>query len=344
MLAAKIGRPNRLMRFLRVLGLGAVKARLLGHVIGGEAHPDGLARGVERTHVHLHAVGPHIGDRARLVERLRQPHGVAGRIAELARGLLLQCRGGERRRRVAPQWLGLDLLDREGRAFDRGFRGHRAVLVAQCQPVDFAAVEADQPRGELGPVMRQRGDHAPVFLRLERFDLALPVDNDAQRHRLHPPRALGAGQPPPQHRRKREAIEIVERAAGEIGVDQRLVEFAWAAHRLGHRLLGDGVEGDALDIGGQRLLLRQQLAHVPRNRLPLAIGVGGEHQPRRLPGRVGDLLEAALLVAVELPVHREALVGPHAPIFGRQIADMAVGGENLEVLAEIFLDGAGLGR
>jgi hypothetical protein len=27
-----------------------------------------------------------------------------------------------------------------------------------------------------------------------------------------------------------------------------------------------------------------------------------------------------------------------------QVADMAVGGEDLEVLAEVFLDGAGLGR
>ena len=83
---------------------------------------------------------------------------------------------------------------------------------------------------------------------------------------------------------------------------------------------------------------------MPRNRLPFSIGVGGEDQAVRLLGVVGDFLEAALLVPVELPVHREILVRAHAAILGRQVANMAVGGEDLEVLAEVFLDGFRLGR
>ena len=64
-----------------------------------------------------HAVGAHIGDEAdglavdvdAFVEPLRDAHGVGGREAELAARLLLQRRGGERRRRIAPGGLGLDI-------------------------------------------------------------------------------------------------------------------------------------------------------------------------------------------------------------------------------------------
>ena len=61
-------------------------------------------------------VGAHVGDQAdialanvdALVELLRQAHRALGGEAELARGLLLQRRGRERRRRVAPALLALD--------------------------------------------------------------------------------------------------------------------------------------------------------------------------------------------------------------------------------------------
>ena len=175
------------------------------------------------------------------------------------------------------------------------------------------------------------------------LDLDLAVDDQPQRDRLHAARALGAGQAAPQHGRQREAIEIVERTAREIGVDQRLVELARGLHRIGHRLFGDRVEGHPVDLGGQRLALCQQLAHVPRNRLALAVGVGRENQPVGALRRVADFLEALLLVAIELPVHREILVRAHAAILGWQVADVTVAGENLEVLAEIFLDGFRLG-
>jgi D-lyxose ketol-isomerase len=64
---------------------------------------------------------------------------------------------------------------------------------------------------------------------LEQLDLALAVDDQAQRHRLHAARRLGAGQLAPQHRRQGEADQIIERAAGAVGVDQILVELARAS-------------------------------------------------------------------------------------------------------------------
>ena len=268
---------------------------------------------------------------------------MAGGKTELARGFLLQRRGGERRRGIALERLGLDLLDREVGGFDRLLRGGGAALVAERQLVELLALEPDQPRVELAAVLLQFGDHRPVFVGAEMLDLDLAVDDQPQRDRLHAARAFRAGQAAPQHGRQREAIEIVERTAREIGVDQRLVELARGLHRIGHRLFGDRVERHPVDLGGQRLALRQQLAHVPRNRLALAVGVGREDQPVGALRRVADFLEALLLVAIEFPVHREILVRAHAAILGWQVADVTVAGENLEVLAEIFLDGFRLG-
>ena len=143
--------------------------------------------------------------------------------------------------------------DGEAPVLDRRLRGHRGALVADRQPVDLLALERDQPREELGPVLLHVGGDRPIFLRAEQLDLALAVDDQAQRDRLHAAGRLGAGQLAPQHRRQREADQIIERAAGAIGVDQILIELARMRHRLEHGRLGDRVEGHALDVGGQRL-------------------------------------------------------------------------------------------
>ena len=141
------------MRFLRVLGLGLVEARLLGKVMPVIAFADRAARGRDRAVVHLHPVGAHIGDRARFVERLREPHGVAGGIPKLARGLLLQCRGGEGRRGIALERPGFDLLDGEAPRLHRCLGGKRATLVPQSQPVELVALELDQSGVECGAIM-----------------------------------------------------------------------------------------------------------------------------------------------------------------------------------------------
>jgi hypothetical protein len=76
---------------------------------------------------------------------------------------------------------------------------------------------------------------------------SLAVADEAQRHRLHASGRARARQLAPQHRRQREADEIIEGAAGEIGVDQRLHRWRGVLHRLEDRLLGDGVEHHPLD-------------------------------------------------------------------------------------------------
>ena len=130
----------------------------------------------------------------------------------------------------------------------------------------------------------EMGDDRPVFARDELLDLELAVADDAQRHRLHAARRARARQLAPQHRRQVEADEVVERAAGAVGVDQRFVDLARVAHRVLHRVLGHRVEHDAVDA----LVLKEplgleDLVDVPGDRLALAVGVGGEDDARRRP-------------------------------------------------------------
>ena len=47
--------------------------------------------------------------------------------------------------------------------------------------------------------------------------------------------------------------------------------------------------------------------------------------------------------AVDLPRHGEILVRQDRAVLGRQIADMAVAGDDLVVAAQIFVDGFRLG-
>ena len=124
--ARQIGRADRFMRFLRVLGLGLVLARRVRHIGVAVILADHLAGLRDRGAVDLHAVGSHIGDEAgglaadidAFIEPLRDPHGVRGRKAELAAGFLLQRRGGEGRLRIAARRLCFDGRNREVRGLD----------------------------------------------------------------------------------------------------------------------------------------------------------------------------------------------------------------------------------
>ena len=107
------------------------------------------------------------------------------------------------------------------------------------------------------------------------------------------PADLRAGKLAPQDRRQREPDQIIERAPRPVGVDQVHIELARILHRLGHRGIGDGVEGHPLDLGRERLLGAQHLLDVPADRLALAVGVGRQDQRIGLLGLVGDLPSSA---------------------------------------------------
>ena len=161
--ARDIGRPDRLVRLLRVFCLGLVLARRGRHVALAVVGADQAAGGGKRLFRDVDAVGAHICNEAdglavdldAFVEPLRDAHGVRGRKAELAACFLLQSGCGERRIRVALKRLGFDGADGE----DGGFKGLLERFGfgsrADVQTLEFLAVGADQPRFE-GFVARRR--------------------------------------------------------------------------------------------------------------------------------------------------------------------------------------------
>ena len=116
-------------------------------------------------------------------------------------------------------------------------------------------------------------------------------------------------------------------------------------HRIEDRVLGDRVEDDALDLlVFQDLLAAQDFQHVPGNRLALAVRIGRQDDLVGALYGAGDVGQALGGLGVDFPFHREIGVGIDRTVLGRQVADMAEGGENLIVSAEIFVDRLGLGR
>ncbi len=341
------------MGFLGVLRLGLVFARGGRHIAIAEETGHELADRGDRLGHDLHAVGPHISNEAfglaakidAFIEPLGELHGLARREAELARGLLLKRRGGEGRGRIAALRLALDIADREAAAFEGSLEPVGVRLVGDVELLELLAFGGDEPCLEslvLG--RRQLGSDRPIFLRLELLDLQLAIAHEPERHRLHAAGGAGARQLPPQDRRQGEADEIVERAAGEIGVDQGAVDLARMAHGVEHRLFGDGVEHHPLDGDlVQDLLAVQHLEHMPRDGLALAVGVRGEDQLVGALDRLGDLIQPLGGLGINVPMHLEVVVRQDGPVLRGQVAHMPVGCEHAVSWPEILVDGLCLG-
>src|SRR5215467_13314034 len=110
-------------------------------------------------------------------------------------------------------------------------------------------------------------------------------------------------------------------------------------HRLADRLLGDGIEYDALDLLVlERLLFLQHLKDVPRDCLAFAIGVGGEDQLVGTLERTSDVIKALVRFGVDLPEHAEIVVRIDRAVLGRQVADMAERSQYLIAGAEVLID------
>ena len=313
--ARGVGRADGLMGFLRVLGLGRIFARRVGHEAVAIFLGDDLAHAGDRLGRHVDAVGSHISNETdrlaadidAFIETLRDAHGDRRREAELARGLLLQRRGGEGRVGMALDRLGFDRPDGEGRGVERLLEVLGLFALADVEAGDLLAVGADEARDEgLAGLGLQMRDERPVFLRDEFLDFEFAVADEAQRHGLDAAGRARARQLAPQHRREGEADEIVESAAGEIGVDQRLIDLARMRHRLADGVLGDGVEDDALDLLVlEHLLLVQDLEQMPGNGLALAIRVGRENDLVGVLDRLSDVRDALRAAGVHLPDHGE---------------------------------------
>ena len=339
------------MRFLRVLRLGRVGVRLVRHGARAEVardHVADLGHGVLRqvhgvgTHVADQADGAFLADRDAFVQLLRDAHRARRREAELARGLLLQRRRDERRRRPALAFLAGDVGDAQrvagGLDQTRTCR-FGGLAVGDRELLELLPVEFHQPRGEALLRVVEFGLDRPVLPGDERFDLFLALHDHPQRRRLH----AAGGQPAlhlaPQHRRQVEAHQVVQRAARLLRVDQVAGDLARVLHGLADRPRRDFREHDPVQrLALEQAALLQDLGDVPADRLALAVRVGREVDGVGRLGRLGDRLDVLLVLVDQFVAHREVVVRVDRALLGDQVADMAVRGQDVEVLAQVLVD------
>ena len=101
---------------------------------------------------------------------------------------------------------------------------------------------------------------------------------------------------------RREAHQIIEGPARQIGVDEGCIYLAGVPHGLQYRLLGDGIEHHPLHgLALQRAFFLQDFQHMPGDRFAFAVGVGGENEAVVGLEGGGDVGEALGRLAVDLP-------------------------------------------
>ncbi len=88
------------------------------------------------------------------------------------------------------------------------------------------------------------------------------------------PALLAPGSLRQPHRRQGETEQVIERTASEVSVNQRLIELAWASHRLGVLKVTPSTRA--------RFCASSRFEHVPADRLTFAVRVSRQHQPGAL--------------------------------------------------------------
>ena len=109
------------------------------------------------------------------------------------------------------------------------------------------AVDVVQLGGELLAVLLEQRLDGPVLDRLERADLALALDDEPQRDRLHAARRESLLHGLPEDRARLVADEPIEHAARLLRFDLLAVDLAGVLDRALHRVLRDLVKEHAPD-------------------------------------------------------------------------------------------------
>ena len=152
---------------------------------------------------------------------------------------------------------------------------------------------------------RKRGARCPSSgAAVNAHALALALDHETHRRRLHPAGRQPRSHLAPAHLRHRVAEEPVDDAAALLGIDQPVVDVAAVVDGVLDGRRGDLVEHHALD-GHLRL---EHLEEVPGDGLALAVLVGGEVELVGFLQRRPQLADDLLLVGVDLVVELEAVV------------------------------------
>ena len=152
----------------------------------------------------------------------------------------------------------LHLRDAVGRRRRRSTWVAASVSVPSTSPFlsgEVASLPSGTPasRARKGCVVALGGEadvDAPVLDRVERADLALALDDQPERDRLHAAGRQARPDPPPQQRRDLVADQPVEHAPRLLGIEQLQVDLARMQERLEDRVPGDLGERHALACAG----------------------------------------------------------------------------------------------
>ena len=189
-------------------------------------------------------------------------------------------------------------------------------------------------RGEVGPDL-------PVFLRRELLDLPFALDDQPDDDRLD---AAGGEPAPdfgPEQRAELVAHDAVEDPPRLLRVHLVVVEDRRILERLEDRVPGDLVENDAPGFLARELQHRRQ---VPGDGLALAVEVGRE---KDFVGVLGELLELRddfAAVGDDDVVRGKVVRDVHSHLGLRQVAHVPERRAHFVLLAEVLVDGLGLGR
>ena len=340
-----IGGADGFVRVLRGL-LALVQVRRGGQIFGAQLLRNPLPRALNRLRRHARRVGSHVGDEAgralraqidAFVEPLRHAHRPPHIEPQLAGRIALQLAGDERRQRLALLLAGLNRNQRPlGRTQRRDHRLHRlfirqrigdelvfSVLVLAAGHSRRLAVDPHKARleGRVRLLLRmQKGVQRPVLDRLE-------------------------GAIIPQKRRNLVAHQAVQHPPRLLRVHQILIQIAGVLECLLHGLLGNLVEGHAvnlLPLLGRRAQLQRQ---VVGNRLALAVRVRRQVDFVRLGRRLLQLRHNLFLARRHDQGRVEGtLFQFHAELVLGQVHDVTHRRQNLEARAQIFPYRLGLGR
>ena len=352
-------------------GLGTIEIRIARQIGGAILLADIFPHRLDRLFAEVGGVGTHVGDVTRFIETLGHHHGLLDPEAQPGGGRLLQGGGDEGGGRLGAGRLVFPVHHLVVDPFQGGHGGEGLGLGHRLE-VDAVAADHFHPQIRL-VTGQQIGVEIPELHRHEGLDLALFIDDEAHRDGLHPTGGETAGQLLPQERGDHVAHDAVEETTGLLGVDAMDVQLGRLGKRLLDRGLGDLVEHHALVAA---VVAADDLAQVPGDRFPFSIQVGCEIDGVGLGGQTLQLADHFFLAGQNLVVGLPACgrVDPHpgeqgvailgrllgfaeldaandrffglgaAAAAGRQIAHVTDAGFHHVVLAQIFVDGLGLGR
>ncbi len=345
------GRPDRLVRLLRPLGLGPEPPRRLAQVLVSvqiphlsACRPHGLLR-------ELDGIRPHVGDEPALVEALGRPHGVARAEVQLAVRLLLEAGRGERSVRAArgpPLLHRRDPKGRLGQALPEGL-GLLSVqehdLPVRAEPpgplVEVATggqgttAEAGQIRGERPARRLQLGPQVPPGGRVERAPLPLPLHQEPHGHRLHAPGRETGLDLLPEERGEAKTHQAVQDAPGLLRLHPPHVDLAGVLQGLQDGVPGDLVEGDPPEAASVFPRVAELLGHVEGDRLAFPVRVGGQQHGVGRAGGLPELLEDGSLSLDGNVLRLEAVLHVHAEPALRQVANVTHRGLHHVLVAKV---------